>query len=937
MANPLEVFLWSCVQRLGRLGFAGFCEYDRRRGLLLPPAADAMAGEASVTLAPDLVAPIGGENPEPPGSLAGYVAHRYLAMREGTPLVISGLKRRSAKGRRDLERFLLSLPKLGGVPPDFAACAAVVLSGKRPASRLAGVLVLLGATSRGIPEEEVAGLVGVCAAHVVSSRKLRQEAQLAGVLSRLQSLLIPRSVGEVLDALRQAMDGLGTSHEVPGPLKYMAYWSCSSQDASILLIQQCAHGFTGAQSVKRGESWALFGSAVSSPPSQDLYWLTASHWVQTLESGSEIRGLPTPSSMAVRERVSRVRKDLCDGKDLTREGLVDDADLALLIPVLGRCEGDASNRPHLKGLLALFLDRDVESDGLPSSFIDELSKQLAIQFDRARLWQDSTLRAVIARSSPLLLAGERTPATFLEGVLRRLAEVLNFGGASAYLYDRSSRQLYLVATTGLFEAQYGQPLGRRVASDEYPRVRYSAQSPGTRSWQFFEPFADQGCETALRQRLCQRTTDDDFGCPEDSSSCSRFSEAARKCVFRLDTLMQDQDGKGVGLLRCVNRGQEESSRLPAASPTEEEREVVRDFAEALGVLLELWRRSTRSDQLLRKVSHELPHQIGLVLQNLDEIQAEVLGSLRRAERRRALPAHLQNLLDETGYSALVIQYHTNISTLLSLTPEQVEYGKRPLKLHVLLAKVLERIRHQARERGIYVRYSGSLELARPVFLADRSFDLALINILNNAVQYSAFCTCALVDWLDRGDHFELTVSDLGIPLPRGVPQGTVFEDGYRSPEAKAMFPSGTGFGLTVARHVIKAHRFELVPQCLAEPVASRNVFALDYFSRPQEAWIPELRAMGLELRDERAALVDVRRRSKILLDLSATERSKVEEHSQFQIPDLGDNRIRRIPLEYLKARLDCGDDLDILWKHNVDRPLYSVNFAIRIPRSEVVK
>lgn len=935
MTELFEAFLWNCAQRLGDAGLAAFYEYDARHDVLLPAGPGNVAGDRSVEPPLERVSmdDAASVRLDFRSALARFVASRYLSSGEEAPVVITALS--GPKGRREVARYAPGCAEVGGAAPDFAAWSAIVLSGRRRSSRLAGVLLLSGKGTARIPREDVAGLAGECAAHVSARRKWRGQVQLARVLTRLESPRIPRALDDVCHALVEALREIGPESDVLAPVKHISYWSCSLRDDGTALGQQVACSYGTSEPMNRAKGWALLGSALMNPPSQDLYCRSADQWARALADLPATSDAPRPSGMTVRERLSRVRRNLCDERSLLAGGALDEADLAVLIPVFSdRTEGE---RLRLKGLLALFVDRDAGPESLPDEFIDQLSRSVASALDRVRLWQNASLRASIAEATHILFSGEQRTAGFLGTCAEKLQEALDLAGLSVFLYDRSGRQLYLAATTGIHERQHQGTSGRRVPASEYSRVRYSAQSPGKGTWGFFEPFAQNTPGSAPAQRLCFRSADNDFACEAGDGSCSRFSEAQGTCHFRADTVMRDREGRGVGLLRCANRGAKTGVRLPTAFPSDDECDVIREFADALGGLLDSQRRSENSDQLLRKIGHELPLQIGLMLQNLDEIEDQVSAAIQKAGRRGALPAHLQNLLDETGYSALVVQYLTNISTLLSLTPTQVEYSKRPLKVQVLLAKVLERIRHQARERGIYVRYSDALERARPVIRADRSFDLALINMINNAVQYSAFCTCPVIDWADRGDHCELSVSDLGIPLPRDVPVGSIFEDGYRSPEAKAVFSRGTGFGLTVALHVLEAHGFGLTPHCAAEPVATRDVFALDVFARLGRSWLPDLRRAGIELGVGSGQLIDARRGFKAPLELTSAERDALDTFSEYRLPDAAETRIGRIPLQYLLARLDFGDDLEILWRREVERSLYKVVFTIRIPGTEVVR
>lgn len=136
---------------------------------------------------------------------------------------------------------------------------------------------------------------------------------------------------------------------------------------------------------------------------------------------------------------------------------------------------------------------------------------------------------------------------------------------------------------------------------------------------------------------------------------------------------------------------------------------------------------------------------------------------------------------------------------------RLETGQGSSRLQLLsvgdmLSTVIHRIRGRAGERDI-VRLPGG---ADPLVNADASlFELVLINVLDNAVTYSADGSRIEVDCVEEDDGFcSITVADQG----QGIPDADlerVFERFHRvvRPEPS---PRGSGLGLAIARSFVEA-------------------------------------------------------------------------------------------------------------------------------------
>ena len=81
---------------------------------------------------------------------------------------------------------------------------------------------------------------------------------------------------------------------------------------------------------------------------------------------------------------------------------------------------------------------------------------------------------------------------------------------------------------------------------------------------------------------------------------------------------------------------------------------------------------------------------------------------------------------------------------------------------------------------------------------------ALLNLLDNAIKYSAGRKRVAVRLAETDGHVEVSVSDQGIGIP-AEDRERIFEAFFRSPTAVRHDPKGVGLGLKIVKHIMDAH------------------------------------------------------------------------------------------------------------------------------------
>ena len=168
----------------------------------------------------------------------------------------------------------------------------------------------------------------------------------------------------------------------------------------------------------------------------------------------------------------------------------------------------------------------------------------------------------------------------------------------------------------------------------------------------------------------------------------------------------------------------------------------------------------------------------------DERQAYYRAIFRQADRLQRL---VENLLDftrfETGSTA---------------------YRLQPVDLVALTRSVVEDFERQVVPPGVQIEITAS-HSAVSVDADHEALTNAIWNLLDNAVKYSPPHPTVRVDVDAQGDDVLVRVRDWGMGIPPEE-RGEVFDRFVRGARAKAEGIIGTGIGLAMVRHIVRAHR-----------------------------------------------------------------------------------------------------------------------------------
>jgi signal transduction histidine kinase len=145
----------------------------------------------------------------------------------------------------------------------------------------------------------------------------------------------------------------------------------------------------------------------------------------------------------------------------------------------------------------------------------------------------------------------------------------------------------------------------------------------------------------------------------------------------------------------------------------------------------------------------------------------------------------------------------NILDFSRIEAGKKEYSFRETDVADLVRSTLESYRFEIEQNGF--QFEQKIDNNLPPLRVDReAIARSLLNLVNNAVKYSAGRKYLGVHLYRRDDNVNLEVVDHGIGIP-AKEQLKIFEKFYRVGDPLVHNTKGSGLGLSLVRHIVQAH------------------------------------------------------------------------------------------------------------------------------------
>ena len=198
------------------------------------------------------------------------------------------------------------------------------------------------------------------------------------------------------------------------------------------------------------------------------------------------------------------------------------------------------------------------------------------------------------------------------------------------------------------------------------------------------------------------------------------------------------------------------------------------------------------------VSHELRTPLALIRLYAETLELGRIGtSAKQHEYHEIIRKESERL------SALI----NNILDFSRIEAGRKEYNFRETDVADLVRSTLESYRYEIEQNGF--QFEQKIDDNLPELRVDReAIARSLLNLVNNAVKYSTTEKYLRVRVYRDNGSVNLEVVDHGIGIPANE-QPKIFEKFYRVGDPLVHNTKGSGLGLSLVRHIVRAHNGEV--------------------------------------------------------------------------------------------------------------------------------
>jgi signal transduction histidine kinase len=221
------------------------------------------------------------------------------------------------------------------------------------------------------------------------------------------------------------------------------------------------------------------------------------------------------------------------------------------------------------------------------------------------------------------------------------------------------------------------------------------------------------------------------------------------------------------------------------------------------------------------VSHELRTPLALI-----RLYAETL-ELGRLTAKEKYHEYFRIIREESERLTALIN---NILDFSRIEAGRKEYEFKETDLAELVRSTLDSYRFQIEQNGFAFEEKISSDIP-PVFVDREAIARSLLNLVNNALKYSKDQKYIGVSLYRSNGSVKLEVKDRGIGIPKNE-QEKIFEKFYRCGDPLVHNIKGSGLGLSLVRHIARAHGGDVLVESAPEE-GSKFTIALPLVPNPQ--------------------------------------------------------------------------------------------------------
>lgn len=233
-------------------------------------------------------------------------------------------------------------------------------------------------------------------------------------------------------------------------------------------------------------------------------------------------------------------------------------------------------------------------------------------------------------------------------------------------------------------------------------------------------------------------------------------------------------------------------------------QIVDETGEVIG-FVKIVSNNTRENTILQSKSefltvsaHQLRTPLTAINWTFESLRSDLEGDLTKKKE------DIANLVNEGwGLSKRSLKIIDDLLNASKIEEGKFGFNFERVNLVDLMKSLQAAADVVAKEYGITINLS-SASPDYAVKADGEKLGMAVTNILDNAIKYNVKNGAVNVAIEPSGKNVKVSISDTGIGIPKEN-LGKIFQKFYRSENAQAAEPNGSGLGMYIAKNIIEAH------------------------------------------------------------------------------------------------------------------------------------
>jgi signal transduction histidine kinase len=477
------------------------------------------------------------------------------------------------------------------------------------------------------------------------------------------------------------------------------------------------------------------------------------------------------SGEAIESGFPRYYSDIINNPKLKNKEFVRqyNLDACWIIPIF--LEHAGARKPY--GTLAIYPSAEAGGGQLDSADVDilcALTKLIEVHapiLDQARL----------SSSLELGRRPEETTPQFWQRASKSIADALGFAGCTLFVADHTEARIRKLGGVGF---DVGREHPRAVHGDDLIEYDNGLSATG---------YALESRRTVHSQNVYLEPW---------YSGKHKGLRSGPGVTFLATPIWDSPHSRIIGLIRCNDKRRTVEPIIPERINQDD---IVRiEFiAKELSPIFQHYIHAEHNRVLWALASHDLKAPInvvrdaaGMILSHNPESAPRPLALKDRRD--------LNNIIDNTDILQLLVDM------LATGAEDDLEYSfKRVPILGKSVTRIVGLLRPMAQDYSIRISYGTDRFTDFPALFVDRRrIEIALYNVIVNAIKYSYRKTDVEIFWAIERDSFSVSISNYGIGVP-SEDRENIFRPFIRAANAIKTPVQGKGLGLYIVRRIMEGH------------------------------------------------------------------------------------------------------------------------------------